>query len=211
VPGWFPCVEDKVQAIPDATNTVRLSGEPFGSLGGFLPQSIDAKTYRGKRVRLIAELGTHPEAGDRAGLFLWTSGQLDQTLTFNSRSINGKSNIPKQMTVMNRQDYLHDTEVKWQATSIELNVPTNSQVLSFGAYTKNADVRIRDVRFEIIGDEDTAVSDETPWLPSNPFIVPGFEIPSVPRNLDFSEPMDLKSADAEQVADRETESDPVRR
>jgi hypothetical protein len=189
---------------------VRLEGRPFGSVGGFLAQTIDAKSYRGKRVRLVAELGTHPDASDRAGVFLWTSGQQDQSLTFDSRSIDGKSNMPKLMTVLNRQDYLHDTEVQWRTTSIEIYVPADSRVLSFGAYTKNADLRVRNVQFEIIDDEDGAASTEKPWLPYNLFVIPGHEIPSAPRNLDFSEPVETKSTDAEQVADKKTENAVVR-
>ena len=205
VPGWIAFLEDRAK-LTDERNAVRIDGQPFGCFGGFLPQSIAAKSYCGKRVRLVAELGTHPDAAQRAGLFLWTSGQQDRTLAFNSRSIDGKSSMPMQMKFRDQQDYLKDTDVKWSTTSIELDVPVDSQVLSFGAYTKNADLCVRNVKLEVIGDALATATVEEPWLPYNLFVIPGHELLSAPRNLDFSEPTESKSTDVEQVADKKTES-----
>jgi aldehyde:ferredoxin oxidoreductase len=64
-------------------------------------------------------------------------------LEFDPKSIDGKSNMPKQLMVRDRQEYLKDAEVKWSTTSLEIDVSHNSQVLSFGADTKNGEPRVR--------------------------------------------------------------------
>ncbi len=205
IPGWLASFEDRVKPT-DLRNTVRIDGQATGCFGGFLPQSIAAKAYCGKRVRLVAELGTHPDAANRAGLFLWTSGQQERTLAFNSQSIDGTSNMPNQLKFREQQHYLKDTDVKWSTTTIEIDVPADSHVLSFGAYTKNADLCVRNVKLEIIGEAVATAKVEESWLPYNLFVIPGHEIASAPRNLDFSEPTESKSTDAERVADKKAES-----
>ncbi len=210
VPSWVT-LDNPVTLVDNVPGAVRMKGEAFGCLGAFLAQSVKAKSYHGKRVRLVAELACHHEATDRAGLLLWTSGEQERSLTFQSQSIDGRSNIESLMNRMTLQDHLHDENGTWKAVSIEVNVPSNSQVLTIGCYAKDASLRIRNIRLEIVGDEFPSKVVNKPWLPSNLFVIPGAVLYDAPSNMDFHDVEATSLRETSQVAEGKAENDAVRR
>ncbi|MEQ1825499.1 MAG: hypothetical protein ABL921_06115, partial [Pirellula sp.] len=210
VPSWVT-LDNPVTLVEEIPGAVRLEAKAFGCIGGFLAQSVQAKSYLGKRVRLVAELAGHRDATDRAGLFLCSSGEQERSLTFQSQSIDGKSDIESLMTHMSLQDYLRDQEGTWTKASIEVNVPTNSQVLTLGCYSKEASLRIRNIRLEILGDEVPSTVVNKPWLPWNLFVIPGAVLHDAPRNMDFRETEPTSTKEPSQVAEGKAESNTLRR
>ncbi len=90
----------------------RLPGPRYGEAAGEFQEQIDAKQYRGKRVRLTAAVRAKVAKGSSARLVLQSrSFGLGPAATMRANPI---------------------VAAKWQTYSIELDVPANAATLSFG-------------------------------------------------------------------------------
>jgi hypothetical protein len=135
-----------LQSLPD------LTPDGFGTL----MQAFDAVQYRGKRLRLIAEVRAE-DVKQWAGLWMRVDAEPSQTLAFDNmehRPITGTKG--------------------WRRYEVVLNVPPQSKTISFGVLLSGpGKVWIDDVRFEEV---DRSV-------PTTGFDFPGQE--QAPLNLDF--------------------------
>lgn len=162
---------------------------PFATTG-FLAQSVKGEQYHGKRVRVSAELGATNSILERSGVILWASDSENNSL---DNATSGKS-IGKLIDPAQALEELKrkpsDEELRWQTAVVELDVPSKTDVFSFGVYTAAGRVLVRNVKFEVIG--EARISDSDPSLsltalPRNLIHIPnaGY-VCEQPTNLDFS-------------------------
>ncbi len=155
---------------------------------GFLAQNVKAEQYQGKRVRVSAELGSMNSTLQRSGVILWASdAQQNSLANATSGDSIGKLLDPMQ-TLEELKKKPSNEELKWQVASVELDLPANADVLSFGVYTAAGKVLVRNLKFEVIGEARS--SDSSLSLKASPRNL--IHIPNAgyvceqPTNLDFS-------------------------
>ncbi|MFN7840305.1 MAG: hypothetical protein ACK5YR_15680 [Pirellula sp.] len=86
----------------------------------------------------------------------------------------------------------------WQKVTVSLMVPQDAEHISFGCYSKNRIVKVRNGNFKVSDADKAEIESEALGydavsdVPFNLLIVPGYKIESAPSNLDFSDsPSDL--------------------
>lgn len=79
----------------------------------------------------------------------------------------------------------------WQKITVSLMVPQDAEHISFGCYSKNRIVKVRNGSFNEVNLKEAAIEasslghDAVLDVPFNLLIVPGYKIESAPINLDF--------------------------
>ena len=180
-PGWIS-LDRNYSSQP---GEVRLHKTSVGYLPEVLAQTISSKNYRGKRVRWTADLACHDEATSRAGLMITSSGSANRTLTWRSKSVNGGSTL-EALNKLATGKTLDDAGAGWHTVSVETNVPVDSECISYGCYAQDAGLRMRNLRFEIIGEANGNERSTKPWTPVNLFVVPHAQLRDEPYNMDFT-------------------------
>jgi|GEM_PF-843184 len=164
VPGWFlgslqgAAPQDYEAAIvtePGRGNVARLSAavpEPTGF--GTLMQEVQADAYRGRRVRLSADIRTGElgdligAAGNAGAAFLWlrVDGQ-GSAMAFDNMGDRG--GIPRASD--------------WQRHSLVLDVPDGADGLAYGVFIMSTgSVWMDDVELEVVGDDVPTTGMEFP-------------------------------------------------
>lgn len=163
--GWFAAGSHPHQYEMTSDQTVTHGGKASASLkstvkdaGGFgtLMQEMDAKAYRGKRLRM-SSYARAADVADWAGFWMRVDGPNGKMLGFDNmqgRPIKGTSD--------------------WKRYEIVLDVPEPSEQIAFGILLSGTgQVWMDDVEFETVG-KDVPTTGANPKAPS-----------SGPRNLDF--------------------------
>ncbi len=174
--GWSTADSDMQEYVSGIDPTVAHLGQASGSIESLVPkpgglgllrQTVKADDYRDKRVRVSGYVRADRLDGG-ASFLLTISGQQDQMIYANSRSIGGPTN--------------------WQWFGFVLNVPANSDRIEYGlALRGEGQAWIDDVRIEFVGDDIETSSFETSPIQR------AFVGPSQPDNLDFESSPDLQS------------------
>jgi hypothetical protein len=129
---------------------------------GTLMQSVDAKAWLGKRLRMKGWMKTADVKG-RAGLWM----RVDQTGIMASAAFDNMSDRPVEGTT------------PWTAYEIVLDVPTNASAIAFGVMlTGEGQLWLDNVSLEVVGPE-VSVTQRT--KPSK------YQLPTEPTNLDFEQ------------------------
>ncbi len=184
VRGWYSfSTAPKIQHQADGS--IILSGEKLLALCSHVAQSIQAQAYRGKKIKLEADLFCRKEAYAQAGLFVLASSERGRVLREWSRSIDGSSDMAATMQYDTEPKKMDLQEGAWKHVSVELDIPEESEVLSFGFYHQQTDLQIRHVTFTVVGDGDDKGPNGKPISDFNLFAIPGVPLPSAPINLDF--------------------------
>ncbi len=174
------------------TNAVKLSSDAsYLSTAGFLAQTVKADNYRGKRIRISAEIGGEQLLQEHCGTILWAADSARSTLG-NATSGTSVGKIDKENIdlekIFSRQE---NPEFVWRKHTVEWDVPETAVQLSFGTYLSIGEVVVRDVKFEVLGSssdfESAAVAHSIPSVPRNVLHVPGMALLDQPTNLDFSQ------------------------
>jgi len=138
-PGWDLAGSSptsfEIEVEPDAGEsvaTLRSTSDPETGFGTMM-QTMSARDYRAKRVRLSAAVATDLERG-WAGLWMRVDGQRRQILGFdnmNGRPLVGRSSFARHEVV--------------------LDVPLEAEAIAFGVLlVGEGDVKLRAVQFEIV-------------------------------------------------------------
>lgn len=163
-------------------------GNPRFGTACFMSQSLKAPNYQGKRVRLIAELGCEELMHHHSGVILWAADAQDNTVS-NATSGNSMTLIEEKNLAMDKLFLIRDVPppVVWREHSVEMDVSDKATVLSLGIYTSIADVLLRNVRYEVVG-EATGEQPKHSLVnaPRNLLHLPGGVLLDQPTNLDFS-------------------------
>ena len=213
VAGWVNVNADaQCQAIGSVT--VRPASNSL-SLPCLLGQTLDAAEYRGKTVLLELEMQCNEEAACQAGAFVWASRQEQATtdaysgrmprqhgspyvghrvLAAKTMAANGSSSWSESLKA---ERCLHLTALSAEAPSrvltVPFEVPNDAQHLSFGCYSKNSEIRVSNVRFQVnenVASQNVSqgsVKDATEDVPYNVMVVPGYAIRRSPIELNFEQ------------------------
>ncbi len=229
VAGWINVNSD---SQCKAVNSVTVRPESyFSSQPSLIGQTLDASDYRGKTVMLQLEIQCNEEAACEAGAFVWASRQEHGTsvaysertprqqgspytghrvLTAKTMAANGSSTWSESLKAERR---LHLTTLSADAPSrilmVPLQVPSDAEHVSFGCYSKNSEIRVSKVRFEVkesisiqaVSQGD--VMDATEHVPYNVLVVPGYAIRKSPVELNFEQ----SAPKAVEFAARQNESE----
>ncbi|MFO0940380.1 MAG: M56 family metallopeptidase [Pirellulales bacterium] len=174
------------------TSAVKLNAATgYLSTTGFLAQTIKAENYRGKRIRISAEIGGEQLLQEHCGTILWAADSAGSTLG-NATSGTSVGKIEKDsLDVQKIFERNENPEFVWQKHTVECDVPQDADQLSFGAYLAIGEVFVRDMKFEVIGassDFESAVAAHSiPSVPRNLLHIPGMALQDQPTNLDFSQ------------------------
>lgn len=163
-------------------------------LPSMLQQSVDAAPYRGRRLKLVADVNYSAGYEGCGGLAAWVNNSSNQAMTFASVAGDDASTIEDlfseghiQTTVPADLAYFYSG---WRQTSIELDVPSDAANLSFGIYCKRGGLKVRELSIVDIGPA-RAGSQKCPSFLSA-FNVPGRPILAQPTNLRFESTTDDK-------------------
>jgi hypothetical protein len=167
------------------------SATGYLSTTGFLAQTVKADNYRGKRIRISAEIGGEQLLHEHCGTILWAADNAGSTLG-NATSGTSVGKIEKENIdlekIFSRQE---NPEFVWQKHTVEWDIPEDAVQLSFGAYLAIGEVFVRDVKFEVLGSssdyESGVAAHSIPSVPRNVLHVPGMALLDQPTNLDFSQ------------------------
>jgi hypothetical protein len=125
---------------------------------GTLMQTFNARIYRGQRIRFSGFVKAIDAEG--AGLWMRVDGSRRKNLAFDNMS-------PRPIT----------GTVEWKKYEIVLDVPEQSESISFGLLTQKGQLWMDDLKFEEVG-KDVPVTDLQTAEPAEP---------GKPTNLDFEE------------------------
>lgn len=187
----------------DVPGTAKVVCRDHFALTGFLAQSIQAKNYRGQRVRISAEIGGDEDVHTRCGTIVWGSNAQLQTVgnVTSGKTIGTPTDLQKVLKAWTKPA---EEVVLWQTKTVEWNVPANADALSFGVYLAAGEVQVRNLKFEVVG---PATSDQAETelanLPRNLLQIPGRKLLDEPTNLDFSQKPTPVESTSVQTADRE--------
>lgn len=187
-PGWSILL-GSTHAIEGEPNTMRLKGSEDGCMPAFLTQSISAEKLRGKRVRLNAELKCDLADVAHAGLVLWTSKQHGKSIAVASIAADGASTIA---SIANHDTHVSKGlgEAQTRSVAVELDVPDDCDVLSFGIYAKDVEVSVSKIRMEVNPQTSRPKPVSNPLTPYSLLQIPFAPIHEHPVNLDFSMPQE---------------------
>lgn len=218
ISGWRSVL---ASATPrEAKGEIRLIAEsPFASTG-FLAQAVRADEFRGKRVRMTAELGCEGQMHNRTGLVIWGTSSDAKTIG-NATSGNSIGNPIDPTVAMESLLAAWSTGVNqdamvWKETQVEWEVPHDTDILSYAVYTSAGQACVRNVKLEIVGptiNHPVAVSLKA--LPRGLLHPPGVKVLEAPTNLEMDALAPTTPSDNPQVrsANRapEDRSDSVKR
>lgn len=179
----------------------------FPSLVG---QTLDAAAYRGKTAELELDIQCKEDEANRAGAFIWTSKkektakltlagrtprQQDSPFTGHrvldakTSAANGTSAFSESLD-MARHDgkALLPEDAPFRTLKVQVTVPAEAEHLSFGFYSKNSQVRVRNVKLHTMEMNKSSKQigiDATADVPYNILVMPGYKIGSEPTNLNF--------------------------
>ena len=204
--GWI-----NINSYPSAESNGTVSSNvsvnvPCPSLVG---QTLDAIAYRGKTVELELDIQCKEDEANRAGAFIWTSKKEKTTksafagrtprqqdspftghrvLDAKTSAANGKSAFSE--SFMDAQDgkAMLPGNAPFRTLKVQLIVPAEAEHLSFGFYSKNSQVRVRNVKLLTMESNKSGKQigiDATADVPYNILVMPGYKIGSEPTNLNF--------------------------
>lgn len=187
----------------------------FSSTPSIFGQTLDATDYRGQTVLLELELQCNPNVANEAGALVWASrhehnaasaysGQTPRqlgspfaghrVLQAKTMAADGSSSWSDACSAERRphaEPLLPDAPL--HKLAILYSVPDDAEHLSFGCYSKNSEVRIRNVVFRHSPQRSqrdsnmrTAV-DATGEVECNVLVVPGYPIRKSPWELNFEQ------------------------
>lgn len=180
---------------------------------GLFSQTLDAINYRGKTITLEMELQCHEDSLASAGAFIWASRQeaiaqitaADRKPLRNHSPYAGHRMLAARTTACDGVTTFRDAwqtayrvsqdpaEANWRTVAVRLEVPLDAQHLSFGCYSKNDLIRVRNVQLRSVPAADASPqqgqlgSDALADLQYNMLIVPGQAPHAEPQNLGFTE------------------------
>ncbi|MCU0719876.1 MAG: M56 family metallopeptidase [Pirellula sp.] len=232
-----------------------MPNDDHPKMPGLFSQTIDAKSYRGKKVTFDIEMQCDEQGYANSGAFVWASRHEEvnqqiygdrkpiksgaaytnhRMLAARTKAMDGVSTFRAAMDAertrveatndgSGRTDGRTSLQARpntnedggWQKVTVSLMVPEDAEHLSFGCYSKNRIVKIRNGNFTVsdadkAGSESDALGyDAVSDVPFNLLIVPGYQIESSPSNLDFSVSPSTSVGVAEQPA--KTDSSPTKR
>jgi erythromycin esterase len=174
-------IDRKVVHGGKASGYVRMKGAADGDFGT-LGQAVQAKAYRGKRLRLSAFVKTDG-AAEGAALWMRVDGK-GATLAF---------------------DNMDDRRVKgtkdWAKYEVVLDVPEKATAITFGLLLKgNGQVWLDDVALEAVGKDVKTTNLLEKELPNE---VGEGDFPEKPTNLDFEEGLGAAGAPRPEPLTRE--------
>ncbi len=184
--GWTDILAE-VRAT-DTPGTVDFECVHGLGTAGFLAQSVRADSYRGKRVRVTAEINCTEDVHSRCGVILWGGDAQHQTTgnATSGTSIGQTLDPQKAFDVLQWRDQ-NDAEA-WRTKSVEWDVPADTSVLSYGIYLAAGRTQVRGVKFEVVGPARSGqTTRQLNSLPRNLMHVPGQIVLDQPGNLDFSQ------------------------
>lgn len=232
-----------------------MPNDDHPKMPGLFSQTIDAKSYRGKKVTFDIDMQCDEQGYTNSGAFVWASRHEEvsqqiygdrkpmksgaaytnhRMLVARTRAMDGVSTFRVAMdaertrvqatndgswrtdgrTSLQARPQANDKE-SWQTVTVSLLVPEDAEHLSFGCYSKNRIVKVRNGNFKVSDADRAAIEsdvlgyDAVSDVPYNLLIVPGYQIESVPSNLDFSVLSNTSVGVAEQPA--KTDSSPTKR
>jgi beta-lactamase regulating signal transducer with metallopeptidase domain len=210
--------------------TVRPDFNLF-STPGLFGQTLDASEYRGKTVLLELAMQCNDDAGSQVGAFVWASRQEKQTLdaysgrlprqrgspyvghrvlAAKSIAANGSSAWSDAFNAKKRPEgnaLLPDAPNR--TLTIPFTVPNDAEHLSFGCYSKNSEIRVSNMKFQVVdgvGNQSVAtgiVKDATEDVPYNVLVMPGYTIRKSPAELNFEQSVPKSVEVAERPASNE--------
>jgi len=213
IAGWIN-VNSKAQS--KTTGTVHVSTDAYLlSLPSLLGQTLDASEYRGKTVLLELEMQCNEDdALGEAGAFVWASRQEQpnanpfpgrstrqhgspyvghRVLVAKTKAANGSSSWSDSLKTERRvQRNALSADAPSRIVTVPFAVPIDADHVSFGSYSKNSEIRVSKVRFQMT--DSTAsptslqgVNDATEDMPYNVLVVPGYTIRKSPTELNFEQ------------------------
>ena len=178
-------------------------------------QTLDATSYRGKTVRFSVDVQGDERYENQAGVFVLASCQesvvplvgpervpkiqsspyvAHRTLAAVSLAADGRSEFREAIQAKRQVAFVEPSaSAIWKQLSVQFDVPTDAEHISFGCYTKIAKLQVRAAGFQVV--EGVAASqaarsqmkNATADIPYNVLIMPGYEVRREPSNLDFQE------------------------
>ena len=202
----------KCEAVGAVTVRPELS---LWSTPGLFGQTLDASEYRGKTVLLELAMQCNEEAASQAGAFVWASCQEQPTLAaYSSRlprqqgspyvghrvlaakstAANGSSAWSDAFNAKQRfEDIALLPDAPSRTLTVPFTVPNDAEHLSFGCYSKNSEIRISNLKFQVVDGVSNQtiatgfVKDATEDVPYNVLLVPGYTIRKSPVELNFEQ------------------------
>lgn len=182
-PGWLANQDLKASQDGDG---LELPHTGLGLIPNYVHQSVRAEPYRGRRLKLTADVGFHEGFEGHGGIVAWVNDSSDAPISFASQAGDGKSNLPSLFAAGHTQDRgpaEDETSINWRQVSIHLDVPPQADHLSFGAYCQRANIQIREFTIEDAGPCQSQ-NHEPPGILSA-LNIPGRLILKNPTNLSF--------------------------
>ncbi len=187
----------------------------FSSPPRMFGQTLDASDYRGKTVLLELDMQCNEDVTNESGAFVWASRQEQstadvylgrtprqqgspytghrvlsaKTMAANSSSSWSDSSKVERLTV----GVALSSEAPNRTLKVPFKVPNDAQHLSFGCYCKNSEIRMSNVKFEVVEDvvkqsiSQSGIMDATEDVPCNVMVVPGYTIRKLPIELNFEQ------------------------
>ena len=211
--GWINInARAKCESIGSVTVQPEMS---FLSQPSLFGQTLNASEYLGKTVLLELEIQCNEEASSESGAFVLASRQeqpsvdayagrlpLQQgspyvghrVISAKSIAANGSSAWPESIQAEHRAQ--RNSLTSGAATrnlTIPFTVPKDSQHISFGCYSKNSEIRVSNVKFQVAEElveqslSTSGVTDATADIPYSVMVVPGFTIRNAPIELNFEQ------------------------
>lgn len=178
-------------------------------------QTIEATDYRGKTISLELEIQCDEKDANRVGAFVWASSKepasspeeparkpRQRGSQFTGHRVLQAKTLAANATALFNESLAMELsplsstlsgEASYRTLSISMLVPADAEHISFGCYTKNSLVRVRNVRFQATqaGHNDNGrrevVQDATADIPYSVLVVPGYTIRKTPTNLNFEQ------------------------
>jgi beta-lactamase regulating signal transducer with metallopeptidase domain len=175
---------------------------------GLVGQTLDATEYRGKVIAIELELQCQDEFAKQVGAFAWASKYEPVAGPTNAGRKPGQSGSPyvghrvlQARTAAAEGSSRYDIEVHanqrpesqpsvadspWRKVQVQVAVPADATLVSFGCYSKRANARIRNIRFDVGNQLAELGQDASALIPFSPLVMPGYDIRKEPTNLDFA-------------------------
>ena len=210
IAGW-----QGVHSVPKVqeSNLSQVQVPPSSEIGlhpSLLAQTLDATSYLGKTVALEMEIQCNEQALDQAGVFLCASHHEEvkkviygdrtplrtgspytghRTVAVRTNACDGVGTFRTALQA-DRMPERNSSRAPWRTVSVQMKVPNDSQHLSFGCYTKNSIIQVRNARLQIVNRADESSSSNTGHdaladMPYSVLVKPGYKIRKEPINLDF--------------------------
>jgi len=221
--GWIN-INAGAQCKTAGSITVRPEWGFSTTLPSLFGQTLDSSEYRGKTVLLDLDVQCNNESAREAGAFIWASRKeqspLDafsgrtprqkgspytghRVLTAKTVAANGSSSWSDSFKSERLlQGHVLSADAPSRTVTVVLNVPIDAEHVSFGCYSKNSEIRVSKVRFQVTESMPAQtglqgrIKDATEDIPFNVMVVPGCAIRKSPTELNFEQsfPKTIESA-----------------